>query len=143
MDRLTIRTGVDTVAYVGIHNPFSSPMTPAEMTMVENYPDGNQAMREVLRKLAAYEDAEHQGHVCAAPVEIGQTVYRLVKCACGKRTIKDFAIKIISFYGNGIYGIEDNHNNTLTGTSLGRYWFLYRKDAEDALAQTGDENEKA
>jgi len=31
-------------------------MTPGEMTMVEHYPSGNKAMREVLHKLAAYED---------------------------------------------------------------------------------------
>ena len=69
IDRLTFRAG-NVVGYCGQHNPFGHvPMTAAEMTMTDVYPAGDAAIREVLNRLADYEDTGLSPERCAELAE--------------------------------------------------------------------------
>ena len=57
MDRLTKRLGVMSAVYVGEHSVYpDTGMVPAELNMPQEYPFGNMAVRDILVRLADYED---------------------------------------------------------------------------------------
>lgn len=83
---------------------------------------------ELLRKLAAYEDAEEQGRLVILPCKVGDIVYRV--------HTKDHIVKnrIIAFYvsASGIWYWDETGRETPVET-IGKTVFLTREEAEVAL----------
>jgi len=71
MERLTERVGENgrTVIYVGENKQYEGGDIPCEIS--------DAAKREVLKRLAAYEDAEEQGRLLVLPCKVGDPVYYL------------------------------------------------------------------
>jgi hypothetical protein len=89
--------------------------------------------KDVLRKLADYEDAEEQGLLLRLPVAIGSTIYHF-----------EYPTKIDD---NGTeWSILDNKRATIKPMkfalfhldSIGKLYFLTKEEAEQALKQMGE-----
>lgn len=103
-------------------------------------------IREVLCKLAAYEDAEEQGLLFSLPCKIGDTVWGLVNycndcelydnfchrgCKKPRYRLKEFKINHFEIHNNGLRVSALSHYDG--EGKWGETVFFTREDAENAL----------
>jgi len=95
-------------------------------------------VNKVLRKLAAYEDAEEQGRLIVLPCKAGDTVYQLR----GKQHIKGVGISprhisCVTVWGDDWAAYHQGATPCFKG-DLGIAWFLSYEAAEKALNERGE-----
>lgn len=104
-------------------------------------PGDQEALEEVFKKLAKYEDAEEQGLLVRLPCKVGDTVWMLTKTLdINAGTMKDDIIpaSITQLRGNKlnpIWYIAESKNDArdFHPSSIGKTVFLTRDAAEAAL----------
>ena len=103
------------------------------MRLTKRYDNGivmteNAWLRDVLQKLAAYEDAEERGLLVRMPCKVGDVVYRI--------HTKDHVEKhrVIAFHvcASGLWFWDENGRETPVET-IGKTVFLTREEAEAEL----------
>ena len=95
-------------------------------------------IREILNKLAAYEDLEEQGKLLKLPCAVGDTVYEVQDV---RKRIQEYVVIAIHVSNCGnLYGWElkdkkgvYSNVNGFSEYALGRTVFLTREEAEAAL----------
>ena len=85
----------------------------------------DRAMRDVINKLAAYEDAEEQGRLVILPCKVGDTVWQIIKY---------YTFGEVGDPGEENYRIEPRTFEIQHIASFGKTVFLTREEAESALA---------
>jgi len=148
MERLTETVG-KIVAYCGMHNPFNcAPMTAGEMTMANQYPTAVEAIRDVLHKLAVYEDTgltpeevaelarvKGEGRLAVLPCKLGSKAYEIIGIEYPR--IVEREIKSIEVFPSNAYRIVFSRTLSAFDTDVGiRLFFTYDK-AKATLKQKG------
>lgn len=92
-------------------------------------------IRNVLRALANYEDAEEQGLLLKLPCKIGDTVYYIEDGEICELVVYSYDIRPLQRLALSRYGTRLNFKQ------FGKTAFLTREEAEEALKKAGGENE--
>lgn len=96
---------------------------------------------EVINKLAAYEDAEEQGLLLKLPCRVGDTVYEISLVEPYRNpAIREMGVTDILLRDDDIYlTLQDLHDedydNSILSTEIGKTVFLTEKEAEQALKE--------
>lgn len=96
---------------------------------------------QVLKKLAAYEDAEEQGRLVILPCKVGDTLYAPTRRIVSEFVITKFEYGGIDSYGHGLWvcwhlanGISGELRlDGIDARYIGKRVFLTRAEAEAAL----------
>lgn len=110
MERLTDRVGENgrTVIYVGKYKQYEGGDIPCEIS--------DAAKREVLKRLAAYEDAEEQGRLLVLPCKMGDKIYQTDGIRVCESTVRQL--------------IFDTENIAFDVRAIGKTVFLTLEKAE-------------
>ena len=108
----------------------------------DNCPQMNEdncpCLKEILEKLAEYEDLEEQRRILKLPCSVGDTVYRINK---GKKEpvipmrVIGIAIRNEIELVIQTKDIDDDNHNLYSQNSIGKTVFLTREEAEAALKE--------
>jgi hypothetical protein len=110
--------------------------------------DGNATLSDfaskIITKLADYEDLEEQGLLVKLPCKVGDTLYKIRYKYSSKSIVELKVIEITISRVDNVDVIQIVCNDTLfpqnshyTLEEIGKYVFLTREDAEQALVKMG------
>ena len=88
-------------------------------------------IRDILNKLAEYEDLYEQGKMLKLPCAVGDTVYRIVPK--NYRKIAELKIREFVVCENGLCFRTDKTDFNYSCDEFGEYIFLTREEAEQSL----------
>ena len=102
--------------------------------------------KDVVKKLAEYEDAEEQGLLLRLPCKVGDNAYTITRPynldIDGKDELDvfDCVVESIAFYKNGICRVQLYNKSKFLGwhvrlVDFGKTVFLTKEEAEQALAE--------
>ena len=112
-------------------NEDGSGISKLDMTTVDD--SLTKAGRDILTKLATYEDLEEQGLLVRLPCMEGMNLYQL----CKDHIITSMVIKFIVVDGNCRIGIvdENGYERSYSEKDIGKSVFLTREEAEKKLEE--------
>lgn len=121
-----------------------SRLTERDGLVVHSKFKGDFASQNILHKLADYEDKEEQGLLIELPCKVGDTVYELLITGVKKHepVYEIYEAKVIRFIRDSFYWccetITKDKNEwgfEFVVDSFGKWVFLTRSEAEEALAR--------
>lgn len=92
-------------------------------------------VKEMVEKLAEYEDLEEQGLLLKLPCKIGDKVYYIEDGEICELVVYSYDIRPLQRFALSRYGTRLNFKQ------FGKTVFLTREEAEKALKKAGGENE--
>ena len=101
-----------------------------EKECVEKYTECHKCepFKDVMKRLAEYEDAEEQGLLLSLPCKVGGTVYCLTS---GSTKIVDCTVLWIEKHRNGVLVFSlDGGLGDVVLADLGKKWFVTHEEAE-------------
>lgn len=103
--------------------------------------------RDIINKLAEYEDLEEQGLLLRLPCKVGDTVYEISRVEPYRNpAIREMGIVYILIRDNDIYITlqdlyDEYYDNSILSTDFGKTVFLTKPEAEQKLKEMeGDNN---
>lgn len=97
-------------------------------------------IRDIINKLAEYEDAEEQGKLFVLPCKVGDKVYRPIPKLY--RRISVMTVVKIVIQEDGVYFKTDKDGGLFKTSAIGKTFFITKEKAEAALEKMkGEEYE--